>query len=264
MDSERYPFAGFCRHVALLSNSFFYLLFGLFFFVFSCGDLSAPCFFFISPALTYFFCNQTLPWYDFLHFERVFLDLQFCFFFPSAKHFKKTFLSVSAHQAVLLWGLSDTRHKLWLWMALWWPRSSCGAAGTQTLVEAWSFIVAHKRTRAHTNTKPHDFKLDWTSELIHAGLSDVWFDHYGELPAVLVLESCSSDTRPLTAHSARHTHSLKHRRKCKYTHNTFPSFHILVLSFLSAHIPVRGVTRTVCLISVRCLVITQIKGQGTA
>lgn len=34
--------------------------------------------------------------------------------------------------------------------------------------------------------------------------------------------------------------------------------------FPSAHISARGVTRTVCLISVSCLVITQIKGQGTA
>lgn len=137
------------------------------------------------------------------------LDLQLflsLFFFssPSAKHFKKTFLSVSAHQASLLWGLSDTRHKLWLWMAPWWPQCSCGT-GAQTHIEAYCFIAVHK----HAQTQTHmTFNLTELQSWYTLGFCDVWFDYYGELPAVFVLGSCSSDTRQ---HTLCPTHSLKHK-----------------------------------------------------
>lgn len=88
-------------------------------------------------------------------------------------------------------------------------------------------LQTHMHT--HTHLSPHDFKLVWTSELIHAGFRDLWFDYYGELPAVFALESCTSDTWPLTTHTVRHTCWLKPKVKHTHTH-TIPS-HPFICSY---------------------------------
>lgn len=162
-------------------------------------------------------------------------------FFPSAKHFKKTFLSVSAHQAVLLWGLSDTRHKLWLWMTSRWPRHSCGT-GTQKHIAANFF---HGASQTHTTFNLTELLSGCTPAPVTCDL--------------ITMESCQQCLCQKVAHSAGHT--LK-RMQTRAQH--LPVLSYSRLSFLSAHIPVRGVTRTVCLISVRWLVITEIKGHGKA
>lgn len=149
------------------------------------------------------------------------------FFFQEHKN-----LVCISTSSILLWGLSDTRHKLWLWMAFWWPLCSCGT-DTQTHKASCSSIVVHKCKRTHAHLNQHDIKLVWTSELIHAGLRDLWFDYYGELPAVFALESCTRDTWLLATHSVWHTCWLK--QKIKHTHNTFPSFHMLLQSFERSH-----------------------------
>lgn len=91
---------------------------------------------------------------------------------------------------------------------------------------------------------------------MHVGLRDVWFDCYGELPAVFLLQlQFSHSTHSCRTHTSTQTNANAH---------TTPSHPYSHLSFLRACIPVRGVTRTVCLISVRCLVITEIQGHERA
>lgn len=61
------------------------------------------------------------------------------------------YLSVSAHQVLLLRGLSHARHKRWLWMALRWPRCSFGAG------------MQNKKNKKTTRMKPLSSRCPFTS-----------------------------------------------------------------------------------------------------
>lgn len=161
-----------------------------------------------------------------------FLEPRISIFF-SANRFQRTFLSISAHQAVLLWGLSDTCHKLW--MASWWPRCSRGA-GSKTCRGACSFTV---QTHAALNlTKLQSWS---TPGSVTCDLIAMESCKQGLLCEVAVLTFTQTQTgMQITQHL------------------------LCTCCCCCTHISARGVTRTACLISVRCLVITQIKGQGTA
>lgn len=107
-------------------------------------------------------------------------------------------------------------------------------------MHAYPFTYAHKRT--------HRRLLTQLQSLYALCFCDVWFDYHGELPPVFAPGRCDAD------------HSL-HRIAKMQIHET-PS--VFAQSRSGAHIPTSGVTWTVCLFSVCCLVITKIKGQATA
>lgn len=178
--SKKYSLLGFVVVFCLLSNSSFIFLFWFF---------SLHWQRFISPLFSLFFLYLTYSWLFFItfyHFAfaawgtvtthpwrackvhmtesarslvvtvfkqgiQCFFNLHF-FVVVVSKTGKKNLVCIST-SSILLWGLSDTRHKLWLWMALWWPRCRCDT-GTQTHVESHSFIVVTncKHTCTHTHT----------------------------------------------------------------------------------------------------------------
>lgn len=133
-----------------------------------------------------------------MHFDCV--SWPAAFIFPG-KTLEENILVCLSTSRRLLWGLSDTRHKLWVWMAPWWPWCSCGS-GAQTPTRAHATFNS---TELQSRTRWAWWRVIWllwrAASSVCAGELQFWHP------------------------SARHPHITKTQKKS--THSTSLPFCVL-------------------------------------